>query len=621
MKKVYSIFILSIVVFGLNAQNFVPTFESYRNVVLEELTGINCQYCPDGHARANSIKNSKPERVVLINIHAGGFADPDAGQPDFRTPIGNYIDNLLDPSGYPSGAINRWDHNNDNSLATGRGDWQGMANDVIPETSPVNVAAMASIDMSTGVLTVDVEAFYTSDGLGASDKLHVFILQNNVLGPQVGSAANPSQIDGNGNYIHNHMFRHSLTGTTGTVINDNSEGSLFQNQYTYTIPASYTGVDVVLTDLELVVFVSEGTENIYTGAYANLEFTTSDNGIKTDLTAVNFESASGTCDDNFSPLLTIFNKSSVDITNIKVDYTVNGSVSGMYVLNTLSTPISTGLASFYVPSVPLSDGVNNIVFKINEINASTNTSPNNTFSYSIETPQSVALDAGAGTIDLVQDQYGTETTWELTNTSTGSVIVNGGPYANLSAAGVSAHSDSFTITDDNTCYSFVINDSYGDGICCDYGNGSYSVQLNGQSVANGGTFGGKEGTLIRVGNPSNTGTPQQGLVANEAGSSSSTIMEPVGFQNIETTTSIFKLYPNPTAEELNIEFTSIVSKTKVSYIIQDLTGKTMLSSTNQFYPKGDQRILVDVSGLSSGNYVLFVYENDLAKAHKFSIAK
>ena len=45
-----------------------------KNVVLEELTGINCQYCPDGHKLAQQLSDANPGRVVLVNIHAGGFA-------------------------------------------------------------------------------------------------------------------------------------------------------------------------------------------------------------------------------------------------------------------------------------------------------------------------------------------------------------------------------------------------------------------------------------------------------------------------------------------------------------------------------------------------------------------
>ena len=53
-----------------------------------------------------------------------------------------------------------------------------------------------------------------------------------------------------------------------------------------------------------------------------------------------------------------------------------------------------------------------------------------------------------------------------------------------------------TIDDPEACitcpgiqYQFTIFDSYGDGICCDWGNGSYSVSLDGEVVASGGDFG------------------------------------------------------------------------------------------------------------------------------------
>ena len=38
------------------------------------------------------------------------------------------------------------------------------------------------------------------------------------------------------------------------------------------------------------------------------------------------------------------------------------------------------------------------------------------------------------------------------------------------------------------CYDFIIYDTYGDGICCSWGNGSYSVSYNGTVVASGGSF-------------------------------------------------------------------------------------------------------------------------------------
>ena len=40
--------------------------------------------------------------------------------------------------------------------------------------------------------------------------------------------------------------------------------------------------------------------------------------------------------------------------------------------------------------------------------------------------------------------------------------------------------------------SFTINDAYGDGICCSYGSGSYTVRVNGDDVLSGGAFGSSE---------------------------------------------------------------------------------------------------------------------------------
>merc|ERR1712039_899889 len=48
-------------------------------------------------------------------------------------------------------------------------------------------------------------------------------------------------------------------------------------------------------------------------------------------------------------------------------------------------------------------------------------------------------------------------------------------------------------------YTFTITDSYGDGICCSYGNGGYSVKVNDQQVASGGQFGSEETKSFQVG--------------------------------------------------------------------------------------------------------------------------
>merc|ERR1712137_40682 len=45
-------------------------------------------------------------------------------------------------------------------------------------------------------------------------------------------------------------------------------------------------------------------------------------------------------------------------------------------------------------------------------------------------------------------------------------------------------------------YEFTIEDSYGDGICCSYGEGSYVVKYEGVVEAEGGEFTGSEATTF-----------------------------------------------------------------------------------------------------------------------------
>lgn len=93
------------------------------------------------------------------------------------------------------------------------------------------------------------------------------------------------------------------------------------------------------------------------------------------------------------------------------------------------------------------------------------------------------------TLTLTLDEYGSETTWSIE--AGGTTYLSGGPYTN--------DTDGLVITESvclpNGCYDFIINDEYGDGICCGYGNGSYSVtDENENTLASGGQFASTETT-------------------------------------------------------------------------------------------------------------------------------
>ena len=162
MKKILlPVFFLSI--FTVCAQTFVSTTPENRNIILEEFTGIHCGFCPDGHVVAQGIYDQNPGDVVLVNIHVGSYAQPSAGEPDFRTPFGTAIDAQAGVGGYPAGTVNRhqFSMTQNGGTAMSRGDWSAASSQILNQTSYVNVDAQASIDVTTRELTVVVEGYYT----------------------------------------------------------------------------------------------------------------------------------------------------------------------------------------------------------------------------------------------------------------------------------------------------------------------------------------------------------------------------------------------------------------------------------------------------------------------------
>jgi len=364
MKKLSTLAILISFTNILIAQTFVSTTPENKNVVLEEFTGIHCGYCPDGHLKGQQLHDANPGDVVLINIHSGSFAVPSAGEPDFRAPFGAAIDGQASVSGYPAGTVNRhlFSTTQAGGTAMSRGDWASAAGQIFAQPSCVNVAAEASLNISTRVLTVDVEAYYTGNSTSNTNKINVVLLQNNVEGPQSGMTANPTAILPNGNYNHQHMFRHLLTGQWGDDITSTTTGSVYQNTYSYTIPADLNGVAYDLFNLEVAVFVSEGQQEILSGNMADTMIHIVPPGVNLiDLSATtNMAMPTTLCDNSVTPEITVTNNCAIDVDTFEVSYTLNQN-------NPVSQTVYTALAAganttITFPSITVPSGENTISY-------------------------------------------------------------------------------------------------------------------------------------------------------------------------------------------------------------------------------------------------------------------
>jgi len=96
-------------------------------------------------------------------------------------------------------------------------------------------------------------------------------------------------------------------------------------------------------------------------------------------------------------------------------------------------------------------------------------------------------------VDITIDNYGGETSYNIKDSNDATMMQGSGWPANSQ--------NSFFKCFPTGSYKFTITDSYGDGICCSYGNGGYSVKVNDAEVATGGNFGSEEQKTFVVAAP------------------------------------------------------------------------------------------------------------------------
>jgi len=252
---------------------WVSTKAEKRVAVLEEFTGVRCQYCPDGHRIANELKNSYPGKVISINIHAGVYANPGSGDLDLRTQVSTDVDAAAKVSGYPAGSVSR----STNPWAVSRSSWAGMVTNIISQNSPVNIAVRAVYDESLQKIKTDVEVYYTGDPV-PGDKIQVYLLQDSILGNQIGgSSLYPTNFK-DGKYIHNHALRMSLTGNSwGIPVMNAEKGKILKSTFISDIPAMIGNVATNPSQFKVVAFVVQSdNNNIYTGDEHKVEISSID---------------------------------------------------------------------------------------------------------------------------------------------------------------------------------------------------------------------------------------------------------------------------------------------------------------------------------------------------------
>lgn len=186
----------------------------------------------------------------------------------------------------------------------------------------------------------------------------------------------------------------------------------------------------------------------------------------------------------FIPSVQVVNTGGNEVTSMALSIASNGGQA--QVLNWAGSLLGGQQVSITSATIAPLDGMNNVVAEVTAVNGVPVDGAESTFSaqfMAIENPAYVD-------IHIVFDDYSEETGWNISDSD-----------GNLIHYVTSYPSETIETTESvclgSGCYIFTITDQYGDGICCNYGQGSYTVlSSEGDTLASGGAFGEAESTEI-----------------------------------------------------------------------------------------------------------------------------
>lgn len=224
-----------------------------HRVLVEELTGVRCQNCPDGSKLLVDLQEQYgEENLIVISIHgAPDFSVPyPSNAYDFRTAKGKELADYIGVfEGAPCASIDRFLPENATSLFVApSSEWPGIIASQLDKDHKLDLYVQNTYDANTRKLDVLVN-IAPEETLSGEHHLTVVITQDSIVDVQnVSNVIVP-------NYVHRHVLRDVLTQPSGNAITESlASGAVVTKNFSLTLPADWDA-----KHCSVVAYVHRGT--------------------------------------------------------------------------------------------------------------------------------------------------------------------------------------------------------------------------------------------------------------------------------------------------------------------------------------------------------------------------
>ena len=292
------------------------------------------------------------------------------------------------------------------------------------------------------------------------------------------------------------------------------------------------------------------------------------------------------CSTTFEPNLILTNNGSTAITTATISYSLDQGAPTTYSwTGNLAYGDDTTIT---LPTQALEAGAHTFNATLTLVNGvADEISTNN--STEIEMNIATSYATANITVTVMTDEYGDETIWALLDSDENPIVANidlDNPWASEFYNSNQLYTQTVPVAA-GECYIFAILDLAEDGICCEFGQGYYTVTADdGTVIASGGSFTDQEMTPFSV-------------------------SEPMGLNNPGTSLNGTKLYPNPANSILNISMPS-------GNVLPE--NFTVYNSLGQVVNSGkvtSADMSLDISGFANGVYIIKLNKGNSSETMRF----